>query len=303
MPRTLSVLLLVLLSPSLAAQEFLADGRITSVTPTITASLHEPSDVPLGTPVFTFETIAVNGQAIGRRTGTFRVLRADSSSLVLSPENATSAYPDLQVGQEMQLLLSTPPGNVEVQSNPSAAQIIWRDQPMGETPLSFELAPGDYTFWLQAPGYELTPLPFRVDPNLIIGVSAPLVTSPTAEGLFREAQVLYRSYRFEDASAQLSRLGASGQEGTLSPESAAALPLLRRNVSEAQALAGRARSASLSEEMQRRVVDAYMLFRQVEGSGNWRAVRENVDAMHRLMPDDPLVRDIYAAHATNSRGE
>jgi hypothetical protein len=114
---------------------------------------------------------------VGRLTGTYVVLRPDTLTLVVAPVDRNAPPPDARVGQRVQVNLATRPGQVEVRTAPSGARVSWNGELLGQTPLTAELAPGDYTFLLRIPDYDLVPLDFTIEPNIIISVGATLFPS------------------------------------------------------------------------------------------------------------------------------
>ncbi len=177
MIHRLASLLVLLIIPPAAAQELLFDGVLAAVGPETVVRLDAPFPVPRGTLVYAFETVDSAGRAVGRLTGTFRVLRPDSLDLVVTPVDPAAPTPDVRVGQRVQIDLSTRPGEVEVRTNPTGARISWNGDLIGQTPFSVVLAPGEYTFLLRVPGYDLVPLAFTIEPNVIISVGATLFPS------------------------------------------------------------------------------------------------------------------------------
>lgn len=177
MTRPLAALLALLAVAPAAAQGLAFDGVLTSVQPETVVRLYEPLPVSRGTLIYAFEAVDVNGSAMGRLTGTFRVLHPDSLELVVIPLDPGAPPAGARVGQPVQVDLSARPGQVEVRTDPDGAQVSWNGHLIGNAPLSLELAPGVYNFLLQVPGYDLTPLSITAETNVIIGVGATLVPS------------------------------------------------------------------------------------------------------------------------------
>lgn len=172
-PRFLPLLALLVAAPA-AAQGLAFDGVLTAVEPQVVVRLHEPLPISRGTRVYVFDPVDLDGLAVGRLAGTFRVLHPDSLDLVVIPLDAGAPPADVAVGQPVQVDLSTRPGQVEVRTDPDGARVSWNGHLIGHAPLSLELAPGDYDLLLQAPDHDLAMLNVTAEANVIIGVGATL---------------------------------------------------------------------------------------------------------------------------------
>ena len=175
MARRLLLLLALLAAVPAAAQGLSFDGVVAEVQPQLLVRLHEPLPVSRGTLVYVFEPVEVGAGTVGRLTSTFRVLQPDSRDLVVIPLDPSAPPSGVRVGQPVQVDLSTRPGQVELRTDPEGARVSWSGHLIGHTPLSLELAPGDYTVLLQAEDHDLATLSFTAEANVIIGLGATLV--------------------------------------------------------------------------------------------------------------------------------
>lgn len=193
-------------------------GAVVEIANPIRIRMDEGAAAPIGSTVYALREAA----GAGVLTGTYTVVRRSGDDVFAEPSGTSRGTAP---GDRVEVAEAEASSLVRITSEPPGAAVARGGYPLGVAPLRVEVAAGEHTFVLTAPGFDPTPLTVQVPGGQILSVVQGLSRPRPATSFFVEAEIAFQAARYDAAEALLAR-AAENTDGTLTAAQTASLPAL-----------------------------------------------------------------------------